>query len=103
GAPHRAARYVEPYRDVGELGADRLVLGDGAAALHAKLRVVQRSFVGGAADADVECRSEGDDAALVRRAADGQEIAHGHAAVLELDAPAGAVIPARTGLRGDAQ
>ena len=43
--------------DLGELGADRLVLDDAAPALHAHLRVVERGLVGGAADAEVERRN----------------------------------------------
>ena len=52
--PDRGARDLEPDRDLGELRADRLVLDDAAAALHAQLRVVERRLVGGAADAEIE-------------------------------------------------
>ena len=33
---------------------DRLMLDDRAAALHAQMRVVERGFVGGAGDAEIE-------------------------------------------------
>ena len=49
--PDRGACDLEPDGDLGELGSDRLVLDDAAAALHAQLRVVERRLVGGAADA----------------------------------------------------
>ena len=53
-APDRGPRDFEPDRDAGELRADRLVLDDAPAALHAQLRVLERGFVGGAADAQVQ-------------------------------------------------
>ena len=70
GAPDRVAHDVEPDRAFGELGADRLVLDDAAAALDAKLRILQRGLVGGAADAEIERLGERDGAAGVGGAAD---------------------------------
>src|SRR5262249_48660528 len=87
----------------GELGADRLMLCDRPAALHAKLRVFHRGLIGGAADADVDGLAQRDGASGIRRAAEREQIAGRHAAVLELDPATVAVIPARAGLRRDAE
>ena len=100
--PDSAAGNVEPDRDVGELGADRLVLDDGAAALHAELRVFQRRLVGGAADAEVERLRT---AARLRpasvRAAQAEQMSAGTRQSFSRSIlPADAMIPARLRLLG---
>ena len=96
--PDGGAGDLESHGDLGELVADRLVLDDAAAALHAQLRVVERRLVGGAADAEIEsgglrwiaARLAGERAFMF--AAD--KIFRRHPAVLEYQLAAGAVIPA---------
>ena len=100
-APDRGARDVEPDGDIGKLGADRLMLDDAAAALHAELRIFQRGLVGGAADAEVErLRRAGMARPVSSGAADAEQVLGRHADVLQRKLPAGAVIPARLGLLG---
>jgi hypothetical protein len=52
--PDGVPRGLEIDQDLGELGADRLVLDDAAAALDADAGVVHRRLEGGAADAEID-------------------------------------------------
>src|SRR5262249_57610478 len=54
GLPNGSARDFEPDRDLGELCADRLMLDEWPAALHAQPRVIECGLVGGAPDAESE-------------------------------------------------
>src|ERR1019366_1568226 len=47
--PDGGARDLQPDRDLGQFGGDRLMLDEWAAALHAQMGVVERGFIRGAA------------------------------------------------------
>ena len=81
--PDRVAHDVEAERAFGELGADRLVLDDAAAALHPKLRVFERGFGGGAADAEIERLGERGGAAGVGGPAQAQQVIRRQADILQ--------------------
>src|SRR5262245_21028790 len=91
--PDRGARNFEPDQDVGKLAADRLMLYQPPAALHAQLRVVERGLVGGAADAEVERLCQRNAAAGIGNAR-ADEVFGSHAAISERHLAAGAVAPA---------
>ena len=70
---------------------------DATPALHAQLRVVERGLVGGAADAEIDCRVLRDVSAraVEERSVRGETVLGRHAAILEHQRAAGAVLPAR--------
>src|SRR5262249_475890 len=98
--PNGGARNLEPHRDLAELCSDRLMLDDATAALHAQLRIVERGLVGGAADPEIERGRLRDAAARLveKRGVRGETILGRHAAILEHQRAAGAVLPARVRL-----
>ena len=99
--PDHGARKLELDRTVGELGADRLVLDDVASALAADLRIGDRSFVRGAANAEIDRRHQRHGARRLRAAREralsllAEQMVGRHPAILERDARARAVEPAR--------
>src|SRR5215475_13841802 len=99
--PNGGTRNLEPDSDLGELCPNRLMLDDATPALHAQLRVVERGLVGGAADTEIERGRLRDAAARLveKRGVRGETILGRHAAILEHQRAAGAVLPARVRLR----
>src|SRR5262249_23615106 len=98
GLPNGSARDFEPGRDLSELCAHCLVLGERPPAPHAPLHAIACGPPGGASDAESDRLFLRDAPAMIgeERSIRGEKILRRNAATIEYERAAGAVLPVLT-------